>query len=186
MIIIKERFEPDCAEVIAVFKDVNFAAGWDIRDYPHVKRMFAKIQIYNDLGYDDKALELQEAYELKMVRILDGQYVQDTPSDPRPMHASIKLDAITNHGLVRAISILIGKVAIGFTHYASGDGTRTATVGDTALANEKFRIIMSTDGFVTAAGTVGRYGAVFIPSAPSHTVAESGCMWYSISRHVSE
>ena len=55
-----------------------------------------------------------------------------------------------------------------------GDGTSVATIGDTKLQSEKFRISMTTDGFRTAAGTVARYGAVFIPSAPSHTVAESG------------
>ena len=132
------------------------------------------MQVYNDLGYDDKALELQEGYELKMIRMLDGQYVQDIPTDPKPMQASIQLDAITNNGLVRLISIAMGKTNIRFTHYASGNGTSVATVGDQQLQQEKFRISMSTDGFMTAAGTVGRFGAVFIPSAPSHTVSESG------------
>ena len=171
---VKERFEPDAVVSLAVFKDVNFAACWDVRDYPWVKKQFAKIQTYNDMGYDDKALELEEAIELKMIRMLDGQYVQDIPTDPKPMQASIKLDVITNQGLVRIISVLMRKVAIGFTHYASGDGTSIATIGDTRLQNEKFRISMSTDGFITAAGTVGRYGAVFIPSAPSHAVSEAG------------
>ena len=74
----------------------------------------------------------------------------------------------------RIVSILVGKTNTRFDHYAVGDGTSVATIGDTKLQSEKFRISMTTDGFRTAAGTVARYGAVFIPSAPSHTVAESG------------
>jgi hypothetical protein len=171
---VKERFEPDAVVSLAVFKDVNFAACWDLQDYAWVKKQFAKIRAYNDMGYDDKAVELEEAIELKMVRMMDGQYVQDIPNDPKPMQASIKLDVITNQGLVRIISILAKKTTVGFSHYASGDGTSIATIGDTRLQGEKFRISMTTDGFITAAGTVGRFGAVFIPSAPSHAVSEAG------------
>ena len=171
---LKQRFEPDAELSFAVFKDVNYAASWALEDYEWVKKQFAKIQVYNDLGYDDKALELQESYELKMIRMLDGQYVQDIPTDPKPTQAAIKIDVITNNGLVRIVSLLTKKTTVGFTHYASGDGTSIATVGDTKLQNEKFRISMSTDGFITAAGTVARYGAVFIPSAPSHSIAEAG------------
>ena len=171
---LKARFEPDAEDRFAVFKDVNYAAGWALEDYNWVKRQFAKIQAYNDLGYDDRALELQESYELKMIRMLDGQYVQDTPTNPRPMQASIKIDVITNQGLVRIISLLAKKTVTGFTHYASGNGTTIATIGDSRLQSERFRISMTTDGFITAAGTVARYGAVFIPSAPSHSVSEAG------------
>lgn len=172
---LRGRFsEPYEVQHIGVFKDVNYAADWDVRDYDWVRKQFAIAQAYNDMGYDDRALEIQESLELKLIRMLDGQYVQDTPTNPKPMQAAIQLDAITNNGLVRLISINMGKTNIRFTHYASGDGTATATVGDQQLQAEKFRISMSTDGFMTAAGTVGRYGAVFIPSAPSHTVTESG------------
>ena len=168
---IKQRFEPDIEEErFAVFKDVNFAALWDTRDYDYAHKLFRKIET----AEEERSTDLAENYELKLIRMLDGQYVQDTPTDPKPLQAAIKLDVITNNGLVRIISILIGKTNIRFTHYASGDGATIATVGNTALQSEKFRISMATDGFRTAAGTVGRYGAVFIPSAPSHTVAEAG------------
>lgn len=171
---IKERFEPDVQESIWVLKDVNFAASWDVRHYEYVWKTARKIQNYNDIGSDDKALEMQEHEELKLIRMLDGQYVQDVPTDPKPVQASIKLDVITNVGLVRVISLATRKTSLGFTHYASGDGTSIATIGDIKLQSEKFRIGMGTDGFITAAGTVARYGGVFIPSAPSHTVSEAG------------
>src|SRR5262245_34423112 len=98
--------------------------------------MARKIQAYNDSGNDEKALELQEHEELKLIRMLDGQYVSDTPTDPKPTQAAIKLDVITNQGLVRIISLLTKKTLAGFTHYCSGDGISVATTGDTRLLNE--------------------------------------------------
>jgi hypothetical protein len=175
---IEERFGFEAEErpVFAVLKDVNFAAKWDLTDYEYCWKTARKMQALNDAGseYDDKLIELQEHEELKLIRMLDGQYVQDIPTDPKPTQAAIKIDVVTNQGLVRVVSVLTNKTTQRFTHYASGDGQRVATSADTKLLNEKFRISMGTDGFITAAGTVARYGAVFIPSAPSHTIAEAG------------
>jgi hypothetical protein len=157
-----------------LIQDVNYAATWEKCDYLYVKKLFAKIQIAED--YDDvgEVKELVEKYETKLRRRYNDQYVQDTPSDPAPTDVAVKNDVITNQGMGRLVSIIIGKTNERFLHYASGAGTSVATIGDQKLQDEKFRISMATDGFRTAAGTVARYGAVFIPSAPSHTVAESG------------
>ena len=156
-------------------RDVNLAALWDVRDYPFVKKLFDKIRVAEEQGHNDKVKDLIEiGWEAKVNRILEGQYVEDIPENPKPLEVSKKNDVITNIGMGRIVSILVGKTNLRFTHYASGDGISIATVGDTKLSREKFRIAMTTDGFMTAAGTVARYGAVFIPSAPSHVVAESG------------
>lgn len=156
-------------------QDVNWAACWDVRDYEFVTKLFAKIRTAETEGNLSKVKELlQEGYERKLMRKHEGQSVIDIPSDPAPLEVARKNDVITNQGMGRIVSILVGKTNTRFDHYASGDGTSVATIGDTKLQNEKFRISMTTDGFRTAAGTVARYGAVFIPSAPSHTVAESG------------
>ena len=158
-----------------IMQDVNWAACWDIRDYDFVKKLFAKIRIAEEEGNLGKVKEfLQEGYELKLSRKYEGQSILDTPTDPAPLEVARKNDVITNQGMGRIVSILVGKTSTRFNHMASGDGTTIATIGDTKLQSEKFSISMTTDGFMTAAGTVARYGAVFIPSAPSHTVAESG------------
>ena len=158
-----------------IMQDVNWAACWDVRDYAFVKKLFAKIRIAESLGNVSRVKELlQDGYEIKLRRKHEGQSVLDIPTDPAPLEVARKNDVITNQGMGRIVSILVGKTSARFNHYASGDGTSVATVGDTRLQSEKFRISMTTDGFMTAAGTVARYGAVFIPSAPSHTVAESG------------
>jgi hypothetical protein len=156
-------------------RDVNLAALWDARDYPFVKKLFDKIRVAEELGHNDKVHELIETgWEGKVNRMLEGQYVPDTPENPKPLEVSRKNDVITNQGMGRIVSILVGKTNTRFTHYADGDGIAIATIGDTQLSHERFRIAMTTDGFMTAAGTVARYGAVMIPSAPSHTVSESG------------
>ena len=158
-----------------LLQDVNWAACWDVRDYEFVTKLFAKIRTAETEGNLSKVKELlQEGYERKLSRKHEGQSVIDTPTDPAPLEVARKNDVITNQGMGRIVSILVGKTNTRFDHYASGDGTSVATIGDTKLQSEKFRISMTTDGFGTAAGTVARYGAVFIPSAPSHTVAESG------------
>lgn len=164
----------DPEERDVLMQDINYAAAWEKCDYIFVRKLFAKIQIAEDIGDVGKVRELTEKYETKLRRRYNGQYVQDTPSDPAPTDVAVKNDVITNQGMGRLVSIIIGKTNDRFLHYASGAGTSVATIGDTKLQDEKFRISMATDGFRTAAGTVARYGAVFIPSAPSHTVAESG------------
>lgn len=158
-----------------ILRDVNLAALWSKEDYPFVKKLFDKIRVAEEQGHNDKVHELIETvWEAKVNRMLEGQYIPDTPENPKPLEVSKKNDVITNQGMGRIVSILVGKTNLRFTHYASGNGTSIATIGDTQLQSEKFRIAMTTDGFMTAAGTVARYGAVFIPSAPSHTISESG------------
>jgi hypothetical protein len=155
-------------------EDLNYAAGWDLNDYNYVSRLFKEIQLASDYGEDDIVESLSRGYERKITRKYEGQYIPDIKEDPAPVDVSFKKDVITNQGMGRLVSIIIGKTQERFLHYASGQGTSVATIGDTKLQDEKFRISMATDGFRTAAGTVARYGAVIIPSAPSHTVAESG------------
>ena len=161
-------------ERAVIMEDLNYAAAWDLNDYTYVSRLFKEIQIANDYGEDDIVENLSRGYERKITRKYEGQYIPDIKEDPAPTEVSFKKDVITNQGMGRLVSIIIGKTNERFLHYASGDGTSVATIGDTKLQNEKFRISMATDGFRTAAGTVARYGAVIIPSAPSHVVAESG------------
>ena len=155
-------------------EDLNYCAGWDVKDYGYVSRLFKEIQLASDYGEDDIVENLSRGYERKITRKFEGQYIPDIKEDPAPVQVSFKKDVITNQGMGRLVSIIIGKTQERFLHYASGDGTSVATVGDTKLQNEKFRISMATDGFRTTAGTVARYGAAIIPSAPSHIVAESG------------
>lgn len=158
-----------------ILKDVNWAVSWDARDYVYVKKLFDKIRISEEKGDNGKVKELlEDGYERKIQRKHEGQYIPDTPENPAPLQVARKNDVITNVGMGRLVSIIVGKTQVRFAHYASGDGTTIATIGDTQLQSEKFRIPMTTDGFMTAAGTVARYGAVFIPSAPSHVIAESG------------
>ena len=155
-------------------EDLNYGASWDIKDYNYVHKLFQTIQVADDYGEEDIVERLSRGYERKITRKYEGQYIADIKEDPAPIAVSFKKDVITNQGMGRIVSILVGKTNTRFDHYASGDGTSVATIGDTKLQSERFRISMTTDGFRTAAGTVARYGAVFIPSAPSHTVAESG------------
>jgi hypothetical protein len=155
-------------------EDLNYVGCWDTSDYRYVSRLFKEIQIAEDNGEEDIVENLSRGYERKITRKFEGQYIPDIKEDPAPVDVSFKKDVITNQGMGRLVSIIIGKTNDRFLHYASGAGTSVATIGDTKLQDEKFRISMATDGFRTAAGTVARYGAVFIPSAPSHTVAESG------------
>ena len=157
-----------------LLRDVNLAALWDKRDYIYVKKLFDKIRIAEEQHNHPEVHKLITEWEGKVERMLEGQYVEDTPNNPKPLQVARKNDVITNQGMARLVSIIVGKTNLRFTHYASGDGIAIATVGDTKLQAEKFRISMATDGFMTAAGTAARYGAVFIPSAPSHVVAEAG------------
>jgi hypothetical protein len=156
-----------------LMEDLNYAASWDKNDYTYVSRLFKEIQMADDYGEQDIVERLSRSYERKITRKFEGQYIPDIKEDPAPIDVSFQKDVITNQGMGRIVSILVGKTNARFNHYASGDGTSVATVGDTRLQSEKFRISMTTDGFMTAAGTVARYGAVFIPSAPSHTVTEA-------------
>ena len=154
--------------------DLNLAAAWDLRDYNHVKKQFQEMQIASDYDDEEEVHRLSIAYEEKIIRKYNDQTLVDTPDDPAPTDVSLMPDVITNQGMGRLVSIIIGKTQERFLHYATGQGTSVATIGDFKLQDEKFRISMATDGFRTAAGTVARYGAVIIPSAPSHTVSESG------------
>ena len=129
-----------------LLQDVNYAAAWEKCDYLFVKKLFAKIQVAEDYGDLGKVRELTEKYETKLRRRYNGQYVQDTPSDPAPTDVAVKNDVITNQGMGRLVSIIIGKTNDRFLHYASGAGTSVATIGDTKLQDEKFRISMATDG----------------------------------------
>ena len=108
--------------------------------------------------------------------MLDGQYVEDTPTNPKPYQVVFKNDILTNGGMGRFVSLIIGRVTKRFTHYASGNNASPANIGDSALLDEKARVSMVTDGYATASGTIARYGGVFLPTFPSHVVAESGIL----------
>jgi len=155
--------------------DVNWAALWDKRDYDFVKKRFAKIRHYEKIEDGAKVKELLEnGLERTYIRMNEGQYVEDTPSNPKPLQVAKKRDVITTDGMGRLVSIIIGKTIKRFTHYASGNNASPATIGDRTLLSEKARVGMATDGYATAAGTIARWGAVFFPTFPSHVVAESG------------
>jgi hypothetical protein len=162
-------------EKAVLMEDFNWAVSWDVRDYDYVKKQIDLIRHYENEDNQGKVKELlQDGLEAKYNRMLEGQYVPDTPTDPKPYQVSFKRDVLTNNGMGRLVSIIIGKVIKRFSHYASGNNASPATIGDTALLSEKARIGMSTDGYATASGTVARWGAVFLPTFPSHVVAESG------------
>jgi hypothetical protein len=162
-------------ERAVLLEDVNWAASWDVRDLEFVQKQFTLIRLHESLGDELKVRELlEDGLERKYKRMVEGQYVQDTPTDPKPYQVTVKNDVLTNNGMGRLVSIIIGKVIKRFTHYASGNNSSPATIGDTALLNEIARIGMATDGYATASGTVARWGAVFLPTFPSHVVAESG------------
>jgi hypothetical protein len=116
----------------------------------------------------------EEGIERKMNRIDNGQSVVDTPDDPAPLDVVKKRDLLTNGGMGLLCSIIIGNVATRPSHYASGNGTGLANIGDSRLQSERARIALATDGFATAAGTTLRYGAIFIPTFPSHVISEAG------------
>jgi hypothetical protein len=164
---------PDDRDVLLV--DDNYSATWDTRDLDIVKKKFALIRHHFDAGNLSKVKEIwDDGIERKMNRIDNGQSVIDTPEDPRPLDVVKKRDLLTNNGMGLLCSIIIGNVVARPTHYASGNGTNLPSVGDSKLQSERARIGMATDGFATAAGTTLRYGAIFIPTFPSHVIAEAG------------
>lgn len=155
--------------------DDNYSAIWDTRDLGTIKKKFALVRHHFETGNHSKVKEIwEDGIERKMDRIDNGQSVQDTPEDPAPLEVNKKRDLLTNDGMGLLASIIIGNVLQRPSHYASGNGTAIATVGDTGLQSERARIGLATDGFATAAGTTIRYGAIFIPTFPSHVIAESG------------
>ena len=84
-------------------------------------------------------------------------------ADPAPTDVAVKNDVITNQGMGRLVSIIIGKTNERFLHYASGAGTSVATIGDTKLQDEKFRISMATDGFRTVCWNCGTVWSSLYP-----------------------
>jgi hypothetical protein len=155
--------------------DDNYSAIWDPRDLSTVQKKFALVRYNFERGDHAKVKEIwEDGIEKKMDRMDNGQYVQDTPEDPKPLEVNKKRDLLTNDGMGLLASIIIGNVLQRPSHYASGNGTAIATVGDSGLQSERARIALATDGFAVAAGTTIRYGAIFIPTFPSHVIAESG------------
>jgi hypothetical protein len=155
--------------------DDNYSAIWDPRDLDLIKKKFALIRYNFGRGDYAKVKEIwEDGIERKMDRMDNGQYVQDTPDDPKPLEVNKKRDLLTNDGMALLASIIIGNVLQRPSHYTSGNGTIIATVGDSGLQSERARIALATDGFAVAAGTTIRYGAIFIPTFPSHVIAESG------------
>jgi hypothetical protein len=155
--------------------DENYSAIWDPRDLDLIQKKFKLIRYNFERGDHSKVKEIwEDGIERKMDRMDQGQYVQDTPDDPKPLEVNKKRDLLTNDGMGLLASIIIGNVLQRPSHYASGNGTVIATVGDSGLQSERARIALATDGFAVAAGTTIRYGAIFIPTFPSHVIAESG------------
>lgn len=164
---------PDDRDVLIT--DDNYSAIWDPRDLDLITKKFKLIRYHWERGDHAKVKEIwQDGIERKMDRMDNGQYVQDTPEDPKPLEVNKKRDLLTNGGMGLLAGIIIGNNLQRPSHYASGNGTTIATVGDSGLQSERARIAMATDGFAIAAGTTLRYGAIFIPSFPSHVIAESG------------
>jgi hypothetical protein len=155
--------------------DENYSAIWDPRDLDLIQKKFKLIRYNFERGDHSKVKEIwEDGIERKMDRMDNGQYVQDTPDDPKPLEVNKKRDLLTNDGMGLLASIIIGNVLQRPSHYASGNGTTIATVGDSGLQSERARIALATDGFAVAAGTTIRYGAIFIPTFSSHVIAESG------------
>ncbi len=170
---IKSYSTPEDRDVL--LRDINYAATWDPRDLELIQRRFRQIRHYERLGNVLKVRELwDEGIERKFVRMWNGQYVPDTPNDPKPLEAVIKNDLLTNPGMALLCQIIIGNSAARPTHYASGNGTGLPNIAQSRLESERARIGIHTDGFATTAGTSLRYGAIFIPNFPTHVIAESG------------
>jgi hypothetical protein len=162
-------------DAAAIIRDITYAASWDKRDLPYMQKLFAKIRYYESIEDEGKVLELVENdYERKISRVWNGQYVQDTPDNPRPMEAVTTPNILTSNGMALLARLFMIKTTLRYNHYASGNGTTIAQMGDIQLQSEQARIGIDTDGFDTPAGTIARWGAIFIPTFPSHVISEAG------------
>lgn len=170
---VKSYSSPEDRDVL--LRDINYAATWDTRDLELVQKQFRKIRLYYKRGDLAKVKEIwDDGIEKKFIRMWNGQYVQDTPNDPKPLDAVIKNDMLTNPGMVLLCSIIMNNTSARPTHYASGNGVSLPNIAQNRLDSERARISMETDGFRTSAGTSLRYGAIFFPNFPTHVISESG------------
>jgi len=97
---------------------------------------------------------------------------------------SFTKNKIVNDGLVRIAELTTNSLGINtglavsgsgyFTHFAIGTGTNAVSASDFGLQQEISRVSMATDGFMTAAGSIMRFGGYFSPSVQSAVITEGG------------
>lgn len=161
---------------------VEHGAIWDARDHVFVQNLYAKIR--DAVIRRDRAsvISLTEGLDAQLERIYNDQTVADKKFEP--LAVTFTKNKIVNDGLVRIAELTTNSLGINtglavsgsgyFTHFAIGTGTNAVSASDFGLQQEISRVSMATDGFMTAAGSIMRFGGYFSPSVQSAVITEGG------------
>ena len=160
---------------------VEHGAIWDANDHVFVQNLYAKIRAAVAMRDRAQTIKLTESLDQRLERIHNDQTVE---KEFEPLTVAFSKNKIVNDGLVRIAELTTNTLGINtglaisgsgyFTHFAIGTGTNAVSASDFALQQEISRVSMATDGFMTAAGSIMRFGGYFSPSVPSSTISEGG------------
>jgi len=149
--------------------DTGYAVLWDVVDEHDFDKELTKVRERGPI----QAIE----FEAKMERIRNDQtaHFEYSGHTIEPLQIGEKKDdLVVNTGLVQIAQLVTGKSSEYFTYFASGTGTAIERPSDTVLANENYRVSMTSSGFVEAVGTVMKFVGKFPSFLASAFVTEAG------------
>lgn len=154
------------------FLDVTQGTSWEVKDYPSIRKIYDKINLYKKKRrHIDKYL-LINSFEQQLDRYWNDQTTHDIPE---PLAQTVKFDRVLNSGRTLAASLITGERDDRFDYLALGTSQTPVTDADFRLYNEILRInVIQNGGYISAAGAIIKHSGLISPGETSMLVYEIG------------
>lgn len=154
------------------FLDVTQGTSWEAKDYPSIRKIYDKINLYKKKRrHIDKYL-LINSFEQQLDRYWNDQTTHDIPE---PLAQTVKFDRVLNSGRTLAASLITGERGDRFDYLALGTSQTPVTDADFRLYNEILRInVIQNGGYISAAGAIIKHSGLISPGETSMLVYEIG------------
>jgi len=140
----------------------------NIHDIPGIQKIWEQKAEYHEIRWS-----IIESLE----NIIKRNYNDQTPQFYTEPQESVKQeDLVTNYGMMRFAALICNESNTYFTQIAAGASLIPAGIGQTALFDEKARVAVDLNGWMTAKGRLLRGGAEFPKTFPGFVCSESAIM----------